>query len=97
VSHATSIHKETEKMKRTIQAPSVLLASALVLCAPLAARAAASRAAPGFNLFSVEQDIEIGRQSAVEAERQLPLLNNRNVDRYLNDQRLLAPRRPDVR
>jgi len=71
-------------MKRTIQAPSVLLASALALCAPLVARAATSRATPGFNLFSVEQDIEIGRQSAKEAERQLPLLKDRNVDRYLN-------------
>jgi len=71
-------------MKRTIRAPSVLLASALVLCAPLVARAAPGRATPGFNLFSVEQDIEIGRQSAVEAERQLPLLNDRNLDRYLN-------------
>jgi beta-barrel assembly-enhancing protease len=38
---------------------------------------------PGFNLFSVEQGVEIGRQSAVEAERQLPMLRNRNVDRYL--------------
>jgi beta-barrel assembly-enhancing protease len=72
-------------MKRATQAPSVLLASALVLCAPLVARAAASRATPGFNLFSVEQDIEIGRQSAAEAEQQLPLLKDRNVDRYLNE------------
>ena len=71
-------------MKRSIRTPSVLLASALVLCLPLAALAATSRPTPGFNLFSVEQDVEIGRQSAVEAERQLPLLNNRNVDRYLN-------------
>lgn len=71
-------------MKRTIRAPSVLLASALVLCAPLAARAQTSPATPGFNLFTVEQDVEIGRQSAAQAERQLPLLNNRNVDRYLN-------------
>ena len=70
-------------MKRTIRAPSVLLASALIFCAPFVARAADSRATPGFNLFSVEQDIEIGRQSAVEAERQLPLLKDRNVDRYL--------------
>ena len=31
----------------------------------------------------MEQDVEIGRQSAVEAERQLPMLKNRNVDRYL--------------
>ena len=39
---------------------------------------------PGFNLFSVEQDIELGRQSAIAAERELPLLNNRAVDTYLN-------------
>jgi Zn-dependent protease with chaperone function len=72
------------KMKRAFHAPSVLLASALVLWAPLAVPAAASRPTPGFNLFSVEQDIEIGRQSAVEAEKQLQLLRDRNVDRYLN-------------
>ena len=85
-------------MKRTIQAPSVLLACALVLCAPVVARAATSRATPGFNLFSVEQDIEIGRQSAVEAERQLPLLNDRNVDRYLNEIiRKLAAQAPGPR
>ena len=70
--------------KRAIRAPSALLAGALVLCAPLVARAETSRATPGFNLFSVEQDVEIGRQSAVEAERQLPMLKNRNVDGYLN-------------
>ena len=39
---------------------------------------------PGFNLFSVEQDIEIGRQSAAEAERQLPVLRDASVERYLN-------------
>ena len=39
---------------------------------------------PGFNLFSVEQDIEIGRQSAAEAERQLPILRDASVERYLN-------------
>ena len=71
-------------MKKKSQAPSLLLASALVLSAPLAAGAATSRPTPGFNLFSVEQDVEIGRQSAAEAERQLPLMNDRNLDRYLN-------------
>jgi hypothetical protein len=46
----------------------------------------------------VEQDIEIGRQSAVEAERQLPLLNDRNVDRYLNEIiRKLAAQAPGAR
>ena len=72
-------------MKRITLAPSALLAFALVLYAPFVARAATSRPTPGFNLFSVEQDIEIGRQSAVEAEKQLRLLSDRNVDRYLNE------------
>jgi Zn-dependent protease with chaperone function len=72
-------------MIRIFPAPSVLLASALVLCSPFVAQASTERPTPGFNLFSVEQDIEIGRESAVEAEKQLPLLNDRNVDRYLNE------------
>lgn len=57
-----------------------LLASAAV---PSAAQTTTRRAQPGFNLFSAQQDVEIGRQSAVEAEKQLPLLNDVNVDRYL--------------
>ncbi len=68
---------------RRIRMRSLLLASALVLCAPLGASAQNRRPTPGFNLFTVEQDVEIGRQSAVEAERQLKLLNNGNVNRYL--------------
>ncbi len=71
-------------MKGRVKVQSVVLASALVLSTPLVARAQTKPATAGFNLFSVQQDIEIGRQSAVEAERQLPLLKNRNVDRYLN-------------
>src|SRR3989442_6141875 len=40
---------------------------------------------PGFNLFSEQQDVEIGRQSAAEAERQLPLLNDRRVEGYATE------------
>jgi Zn-dependent protease with chaperone function len=45
---------------------------------------AQTRIKPGFNLFSVAQDQEIGRQSAVEAERQLPILANRSIEGYIN-------------
>jgi len=45
---------------------------------------AQTRVRPGFNLFSVEQDQEIGRQSAIEAEQQLPILNDRSTDQYVN-------------
>ncbi|MEE8589785.1 MAG: M48 family metallopeptidase [Spirochaetia bacterium] len=38
---------------------------------------------PGFNIFSVEQDVEIGGQSAAEVEKQLPLLNDSTVQGYI--------------
>jgi len=38
---------------------------------------------PGFNIFSIEQDVEIGTQSAAEAERQLPMLADAVVSRYV--------------
>jgi len=57
-----------------------------------------SRAKPGFNFFTLEHDIEIGRQSAADAERQLPLLNDPAVDRYLSRiVQELAPGAPGAR
>src|SRR5262245_43738264 len=47
---------------------------------------------PGFNLFSTQQDADIGRQSSAQVERQLPVLStpaaSRLVDRV--GQRLAA-------
>jgi Zn-dependent protease with chaperone function len=47
---------------------------------------------PGWNIFSPQQDVEIGREVSRDAERQLPMLNDRRVDSYLNSlgQRLAA-------
>jgi Zn-dependent protease with chaperone function len=39
---------------------------------------------PGFNLFSPEQDVQIGQQSAQQAEQQLPILRNSQVESYVN-------------
>ena len=39
---------------------------------------------PGFNLFSPQQEIEIGRQSVIAIEKQLPLLSDAGVDEYIN-------------
>ncbi len=39
---------------------------------------------PGFNLFSTEQDVQIGKEAAAEMARQLPMVRNPEVDRYLN-------------
>ena len=63
-----------------------LAAVALTMAAVLASgpALAQTKIKPGFNLFSVEQDVEIGRQSAVEIERQLPILHDRSVEAYVN-------------
>ena len=39
---------------------------------------------PGMNFFKPEQDVELGQEAAKDAEKQLPLLNRREVDDYLN-------------
>ena len=45
---------------------------------------AQTKVKPGFNIFSVEQDKEIGRQSAAEVETQLPILNDRSIESYVS-------------
>jgi Zn-dependent protease with chaperone function len=39
---------------------------------------------PGWNVFSVQQDIEIGKEVSKQAEQQLVLLNDKKVDDYLD-------------
>jgi Zn-dependent protease with chaperone function len=47
------------------------------------AQVSIKRSPSGFNLFSVQQDVDLGRQSAAEIEKQLPLLNDSRTDTYL--------------
>lgn len=39
---------------------------------------------PGFNVFSADQEVQLGQQAATDAERQLPMLNDRSVNNYVN-------------
>jgi Zn-dependent protease with chaperone function len=39
---------------------------------------------PGFNLFSAEQDVEIGRGSVAQIEQQLPVLRDSEAEQYVN-------------
>jgi beta-barrel assembly-enhancing protease len=59
-------------------ASSLIVASTPLLAQP-------TQVKPGFNIFSEQQDVEIGRQSAAEAERQLPMLNDRRVEGYVSE------------
>ena len=38
----------------------------------------------GWNMFSPQQDVEIGAQSAAQAEQQLPMVRDREVENYIN-------------
>ncbi len=67
----------------------------LVLYAVLSTAAIAqaqTKIKPGFNLFSPDDDVQIGQQSAAEAAQQLPLMNDAQVNAYVNTigQRLAA-------
>ena len=59
---------------------------ALMLALTLAAGAAdaQTKITPGWNMFSPQQDVEIGAQSAAEAERQLPILRDTTAENYIN-------------
>ena len=70
----------------------LVLASAPFQASTAPAQPAQADPRPGFNLFSVQQDIEIGRQSAAQAERELPVIRDASLDSFLNGviQRLVA-------
>lgn len=63
-----------------------LVAMAAVLSLAIAPMAWADRTPlkPGWNMFSAQQDVEVGQQVSVDAERQLPMLKNSRVDNYVN-------------
>jgi Zn-dependent protease with chaperone function len=66
------------------------LSLAAAVAAPALAQTAVDRG--GRNLFSKQQDIEIGQQAAAEAEKQYPLVRDQDVQLYIQDlgQRLAA-------
>jgi predicted Zn-dependent protease len=66
---------------------SVALVALFALVLAPASRAADGRTVlkPGWNMFSPQQDIEVGREVSVDAERELPMLKNSRVDNYVNN------------
>ena len=60
----------------------VAVVAALMLSAGIAD--AQTQVKSGFNLFSAEQDVQIGQQSAAQAEQQFPLMRDSEVEAYVN-------------
>src|SRR5438552_7570143 len=61
----------------------VALAALLIALAPATPRAQ-TVVRSGFNVFSAQQDVEIGTQSAAAVDRQLPMLSDAAVTRYVS-------------
>jgi Zn-dependent protease with chaperone function len=59
---------------------------AFILAIALSAYAADSRSKlkPGWNLFSPQQDVEMGREVSRQAERELQMLNDRQANAYVD-------------
>ena len=63
----------------------VLLALACTLVgADLAQAGDAPRFKPGFNLFSPQKDVEIGKESVVQVEKEVPLLKDAQTESYVS-------------
>jgi Zn-dependent protease with chaperone function len=69
------------KTNRTFRAGTLLVAAFVGWTAVAVAQTPVKA---GFNLFSPEQDVEIGKQSAAQADRQLPVLPYSSAERYVD-------------
>ncbi|HYR88379.1 MAG TPA: M48 family metallopeptidase [Terriglobia bacterium] len=75
----------------------IAIVALLLVAAPyfLAER---TRLRPGFNLFSAQQDVEIGREVSKDAERKLRILSDSQINSYTNSiGRRLASKAPGER
>jgi Zn-dependent protease with chaperone function len=69
---------------RGLWRPVILIALVSLMLTPLA-WAQRTQLKPGWNMFSPQQDVEMGQQVSQDAEKQVPMLNNARVDNYLNN------------
>ncbi len=57
----------------------------LILSSTVAMRAQLKTLKPGWNLFSPQQDVQLGKEAAAEVERKMPVIRNAELDGYLNN------------
>jgi predicted Zn-dependent protease len=73
----------------------VLLIPVLLLTA-CAARQPGAPLRPGFNLFSQEQDIQLGREAAAEVRKQVDVVQNSELQSYIAELGSRLSRNPDA-
>jgi hypothetical protein len=67
------------------QAVALVAALSILLLAPVAWADGRTLLTPGWNMFSPQQDTEVGLQASKDVERQVNLMNDSRVDNYLNN------------
>ena len=72
------------EFKRGRSHAGALMASVAGLVLAVTTATAQTVVRPGFNVFSVDQDVEIGRQSAAQVDRQMPTVNDAAISRYVS-------------
>jgi predicted Zn-dependent protease len=72
--------KNISKSKRNLGKQVIAAVMALSLAAPLYAR---YNPKPRWSLFSVQQEVDAGKQYSAEIEKELPLVNDAEVNRYV--------------
>jgi len=89
--------KEIVNRSRRKRRSMTIVAAVALILAPLV-WAQRTQLKPGWNMFSPQQDVEMGQQVSRDAEKQVPMLNNSRVDKYLNNLgRTLASHAPGER
>ncbi len=75
----------TQKPARLLRQISVIVLVAVA--AGVAAEAAKKRKEikPGFNLFSKEQDIQLGKEAAAQIEQEVEIVNDRRLTQYIDE------------
>ncbi|HET9386558.1 MAG TPA: M48 family metalloprotease, partial [Gemmatimonadales bacterium] len=61
------------------------LLPALLLALAVANASAQTKITPEKNSYSVEDDVKLGQEAAAEAKKQLPMLNDNQVDEFVED------------
>jgi beta-barrel assembly-enhancing protease len=55
---------------------------ASLICVPRSAEQ--RKLKPGFNLFSKEQDVQLGKEAAGQVEKQMQVVNNKDLENFIN-------------
>jgi len=81
----TKLHRRWRAGEYWCHSRNITLAASLCLLLAPGLRAQRTQVKAGWNFYSPQDDINLGKQVAVDAERQLPSCNSPKVDAYLTE------------